>query len=438
MTVQPFRHDGPFKVIWNLLILLAVLVISFLTTYRLLYKEFSADWLYYALNTLLLLDIGVNFFTRVKEGHRRYDTLPAIARFYTRSWLAVDILSFFPFELIVVAAFGGVPKDPAWFTVYLTLQCLTLIKLLKAVRIFKELQMALGFSDGLRRLVNFGYWLLQVIHLMAMGWILIGAGESGRDQFDQYLRAVYWVTTTIATIGYGDYFPNHDSNLQIMYTIVVQLFGVSMYTFVIANVSSLISNLDLAKAAYQQKVSEVNSWLKANAIPAALQERIRDYYSYLHAEKKSLQDRWVVEELPPSLGLEILLHQNRNLLERVDFFKGADEVFVREILLSLKSKVFVPGEEVLREGEAGEAMYFLTDGEMQVLVGGRPVAKLGPGSVFGEAALVTDERRNASVVALDYGNGYQLDKADFLQLCRLHPDFDQHVQAIVQSRQRRD
>lgn len=108
------------------------------------FQSFHADLFYYGLNTIFLLDMAAGFVTKVKDGHRRIDTLPAIRAQYLKTWFVIDLMAFFPFELIPVAIFGGIPKDPALFNVYLFLQSLTLIKLVKAVRLFRELTEALG------------------------------------------------------------------------------------------------------------------------------------------------------------------------------------------------------------------------------------------------------------------------------------------------------
>jgi hypothetical protein len=427
-------HNNPFRVAWNALILCAILSFLFIITYRVIFRTFTGDAFYYILNALFIADIGINFCTKVKLGHIRLETPQEIAHNYLGGWFVVDLIAAFPFELILVAAFGGIPTEPKAFFAYLLLQSLTLVKLFKAGRIFKELQEALDILPAVRRLVIFGYWLIAALNIMALGWILIGATEQQRPHFDQYLRALYWVTTTIATIGYGDYYPNHDSNAQIIYTIIVQIFGVGMYSYMIANVSSLVANLDVARSSYQRRLEEVNAYLRAQRIPAEMQERVRDYYSYLWAKQRGVNVSNVLDDIPRGLSQEILMFLNREVLNRVDIFKGAEEIFIRESVQLLRPRVFLPDEYIIRQGEYADCMYFLTGGEVRIVIGENEVARLGPGSPFGEAALVDNQHRNANVISTSYSTGYRLDKDDFEILRSKYPEFDRKVREVADRR----
>jgi voltage-gated potassium channel len=367
-------------------------------------------------------------------GHVRIETIPEIRKYYLGSWFAVDVIAAFPFEVVLMAAFNGIPSDPQGFSAYLFFQILTLIKLLKIGRIFKELGESLNILPALRRLMLFGYGLVAALHTMVIGWIMIGGTEAWRAPFDQYLRGLYWIITTIATIGYGDYYPNHDSNLQIGYTIFVELFGVSMFSYIIANVSSLITNLDIARSAYQRRLEEVNAYMRSQRIPADMQERVRDYYSYLWTKQKGVDVTNVLSEMPNGLSQEILMFLNRDILSRVEIFRDADELFLRESVRLMKPQVFLPGEHIIRQGEFADCMYFLASGEVRVVVNGNEVAKLGAGSPFGETALIDNQHRNASIISEMYGTGYRLDKDDFNVLRAKYPIFDKKVEAIARSR----
>jgi voltage-gated potassium channel len=434
MKLPVFAWNSRGRAAWNALVLVAILCFAFIITYGEVFKGFHLVPFYYLLNTIFIIDLLLSFRTTIKKSYIRIEDPKEIARSYLRSWFTIDFLSAFPFELIPLAIFGSIPADSSHFTLFLGLQSLTLFKLVKAVRLLRDLFEVLGLLPAIRRLVVFGFWFSIAVHFMALGWILVGASEANRPPADQYLRAFYWVTTTIATIGYGDYSPNKDSNAQIFYTIIVQIFGVGMYTYLIANVASLVSNLDIARAAYQKRLEEINAFLRAQNIPPVLQERVRDYYSYLWSQNRSVESGSVVDGLPKSLSLEILLFLNRDLLTRVELFRGADEIFLRESVTLLRTRVFLPDEFIIRQGEYGDCMYFLTGGEVEVLVNGNKVAVLGPGSPFGETALVENGLRNASIRSITYSTGYQLSKSDFDGLRSRYPVFDAQVLAVVERR----
>nr|WP_243435779.1 cyclic nucleotide-binding domain-containing protein [Acanthopleuribacter pedis] len=64
---------------------------------------------------------------------------------------------------------------------------------------------------------------------------------------------------------------------------------------------------------------------------------------------------------------------------------------------------FEPGETVIHAGDKGREAYYIVDGSADVLVrqgeARRCVNQLGPGDLFGELALLTEDARSADVVA---------------------------------------
>jgi CRP-like cAMP-binding protein len=80
------------------------------------------------------------------------------------------------------------------------------------------------------------------------------------------------------------------------------------------------------------------------------------------------------------------------------------------------------GDILVREGDEGDNYFVVESGRFQVerLVGGAKVvlAELKAGDAFGEEALVSDAKRNATVVALGDGMVLRLDKENFNRLLR--------------------
>jgi putative peptide zinc metalloprotease protein len=75
-----------------------------------------------------------------------------------------------------------------------------------------------------------------------------------------------------------------------------------------------------------------------------------------------------------------------------------------------------PGEEILRQGDEGDAFYAIRSGRADVVRDGEPIATLGPGDYFGETALLDDAPRNATVTAHTPLRAFRLSREGFESL----------------------
>ena len=126
---------------------------------------------------------------------------------------------------------------------------------------------------------------------------------------------------------------------------------------------------------------------------------------------------------------------NRETLEKVPLFQGADAVFLSSLILALKPVAFQAGDCVIREGELGRELYLISRGAVEVLDGsGKVVATIGEGHFFGEVSLLTSAPRNATVRAKEYCDLFMLDKADFLRVLRERPQFLNSIMEVAQTR----
>jgi voltage-gated potassium channel len=142
----------------------------------------------------------------------------------------------------------------------------------------------------------------------------------------------------------------------------------------------------------------------------------------------------MIEDLPKSLEIDVSLFINRAIIQKAPFFKNAGEIFIREVIQHLQPTVFLPNDYIIRRGEHGDCMYFLSKGDAEVLVGDKQVATLRSGSPFGEMALVQNEKRMASVRAIGYCDVYRLLRDDFDALRKKYPEFDAQVQQVIVGR----
>ena len=68
---------------------------------------------------------------------------------------------------------------------------------------------------------------------------------------------------------------------------------------------------------------------------------------------------------------------------------------------------------MIQQGDIGDSFYAIGSGLFDVLRDDAPIAALGPGDHFGEIALLTDQPRNATVLAHTPARVFQLDREGF-------------------------
>jgi CRP-like cAMP-binding protein len=112
----------------------------------------------------------------------------------------------------------------------------------------------------------------------------------------------------------------------------------------------------------------------------------------------------LLEEREGSAGEEEADYQK--ILASVDILKPLSSQERQEVARSLVRRAYAPGELAVRRGDAGDSMFLIHRGRVEILVpdaSGQPkqVAVLGAGNIFGEMSLFTGEARTADVRALE-------------------------------------
>lgn len=100
---------------------------------------------------------------------------------------------------------------------------------------------------------------------------------------------------------------------------------------------------------------------------------------------------------------------------------------VRELMASARRRTFSKGEVVFHRDDLAESLHFVVRGRFAVrattpLGDSVLLDVLGPGDAFGELALLLpDERRSATISALEAGETRSVYRDDFARLQRTHP-----------------
>ena len=87
-----------------------------------------------------------------------------------------------------------------------------------------------------------------------------------------------------------------------------------------------------------------------------------------------------------------------------------------------KRRTYGAGEEIVREGTTGTALYILLSGTAKVDQDGRELGQLSAGDFFGELALIEEHPRSATVTATSETECLLFPAWEFSALLEEHPE----------------
>lgn len=107
--------------------------------------------------------------------------------------------------------------------------------------------------------------------------------------------------------------------------------------------------------------------------------------------------------------------------------------------LERKTALFEPirrmaGERVTKEDDFGYSLFLVVSGRLSVDAGGEVLAEIGEGDCFGEVSLVTGQKRNATVTALETCELAKIMTWDFDVLLKEHPILARRIETIANER----
>ncbi|MBV9523599.1 MAG: cation:proton antiporter [Alphaproteobacteria bacterium] len=145
---------------------------------------------------------------------------------------------------------------------------------------------------------------------------------------------------------------------------------------------------------------------------------------------RALHRRRRIAERRPRLDLGL---KRKDLVAKVPLFASLEPAARGKVCRLLRPRLALPDETIVRKGERGDSMYFISSGAVEVRLLPDPV-RLGTGDFFGELAILNMQPRNADVVALGYCRLLRLAYRDFDRLSRTDAELHRAIEAVAGAR----
>ncbi|XP_064543587.1 cyclic nucleotide-gated cation channel subunit A isoform X1 [Drosophila montana] len=358
--------------------------------------------------------------------------------FHTKGWY-LDVLSMLPTDL----AYIWWPPETCSS---LYLPCPVIVRLNRLLRLprlwewFDRTETATGYPNAFR-ICKVVLAILVLIHWNACmyfaisyeigfssdSWVYNLNGTRNNTLQRQYIYSFYWSTLTLTTIGET---PTPENDVEYLFVVADFLAGVLIFATIVGNIGSMISNMNVARVEFQNRMDGVKQYMAFRRVGHELEARVIRWFAYTWSQSGALDEERVLAALPDKLKAEIAIQVHMDTLKQVRIFHDTEPGLLEALVLKLKLQVFSPGDYICRKGDVGKEMYIVKRGKLSVVGdnGVTVLATLGAGSVFGEVSVLeiagnrTGNRRTANVRSLGYSDLFCLAKRDLWETLADYPE----------------
>ncbi|XP_069347659.1 voltage-gated inwardly rectifying potassium channel KCNH3 isoform X1 [Eulemur rufifrons] len=471
-------HCGALRATWDGFILLATLYVAVTVPYSVCVstaREPSAargppSVCDLAVEVLFILDIVLNFRTTFVSKSGQVVFAPkSICLHYVTTWFLLDVIAALPFDLL--HAFK--------VNVYFGAHLLKTVRLLRLLRLLPRLDRYSQYSAVVLTLLMavfalLAHWVACVwfyigqqeiesseSELPEIGWLqelarrletpyyLVGRSSVGGNSSGQsdncssgsseangtglellggpslrsaYITSLYFALSSLTSVGFGNVSANTDT--EKIFSICTMLIGALMHAVVFGNVTAIIQRMYARRFLYHSRTRDLRDYIRIHRIPKPLKQRMLEYFQATWAVNNGIDTTELLQSLPDELRADIAMHLHKEVLQ-LPLFEAASRGCLRALSLALRPAFCTPGEYLIHQGDALQALYFVCSGSMEVLKGGTVLAILGKGDLIGCELPRREQvvKANADVKGLTYCVLQCLQLAGLHESLALYPEF---------------
>ncbi|XP_059828329.1 potassium voltage-gated channel subfamily H member 8 [Hypanus sabinus] len=445
-------HYSTSKALWDWLILLATFYVAVTVPYNVCFigndenlpSARSTTVSDIAVEILFIIDIVLNFRTTYvsKSGQVIFEAR-CICIHYVTTWFIIDLVAALPFDLLY--AFN--------VNVVSIVHLLKTVRLLRLLRLLQKLDRYSQHSTIVLTLLMSMFALLA--HWMACIWYVIGKIEiEGNDPhtwdigwlhelgkrletpyYDNntmggpgirsaYIAALYFTLSSLTSVGFGNVSANTEA--EKIFSICTMLIGALMHALVFGNVTAIIQRMYSRWSLYHHRIKDLKDFIRVHHLPKQLKQRMLEYFQTTWSVNNGIDANELLKDFPDELRSDITMHLNKEILQ-LSLFASASRGCLRSLSLHIKTSFCAPGEYLLRQGDALQAIYFVCSGSMEVLKGAMVLAILGKGDLIGANLADKDQviKTSADVKALTYCDLQCINLKGLYEVLELYPEYSQ-------------
>ncbi|XP_033973079.1 potassium voltage-gated channel subfamily H member 4-like, partial [Trematomus bernacchii] len=139
-----------------------------------------------------------------------------------------------------------------------------------------------------------------------------------------------------------------------------------MHAVVFGNVTAIIQRMYSRRSLYHTRTKDLKDFIRVHRLPKALEQRMLECFQTTWSVNNGIDVSELLKDFPDELRADIAMHLNKELLQ-LPLFESASRGCLRSLSLIIRTSFCAPGEFLIRQGDALQAIYFVCSGSMEVL-----------------------------------------------------------------------
>ncbi|KAJ9504820.1 hypothetical protein QJQ45_020591, partial [Haematococcus lacustris] len=176
-----------------------------------------------------------------------------------------------------------------------------------------------------------------------------------------YIYSYYFSISTYTGLGDADF--GTSSVAESCFMVFYMALNLVVAAYILGTVSMLMVKADKRSKVFRDRMTNLRQFSSANNVPQALHETLKEHLE-LHFHNEQNMEETVLQKYPLTIRRRVMRHLYASTVRHCYLFKNCKAKFADAVLAAVHVELFLPGVQILCEGDIVNELMIVVEGEV--------------------------------------------------------------------------